>query len=102
MPKLPFIVTHEGVSVQCDLMVNKAMTVRHIEVRPAADQSHLPVYRQICERVEDLNDLIAAEVPWEALASCRRSPGLNAAIIDAAATELDNLRGALAENGDAV
>jgi hypothetical protein len=118
MTRLPFIVTHCGISLRCNLMVDSKGQVKLIEV---ADLSRADVERMFPEGLPDLevidrcqvavravrdkvgtlNDLIHADMPFDALASCRRSPGLYGAILDPAWTELENLRTAQKGEDDA-
>lgn len=101
MTKLPFIVTHDGKSVQFFLHIDKAKRPRLIEMgaSPAGSISSYDFAVKLRERVILLNDLLHAEVPFAALASCRHSPGLNGAILDPAATALEQVSDALTAAG---
>lgn len=94
MTRIPFIVTHGGVSAKCALHIDRAFKVHlieFIELRRALDaDGHYA--RAMLEKIEFINDLIHADMPFEALMSCRRSPGLFGAILDPAATEFENLK----------
>lgn len=96
MTRLPFTVTHAGMSVLCFLHVTANSEAKLLEfgsLRSEANAAALAA--KVQEHIEFLNDLMAADMPFEALMTCRRSPGLFGAILDPAATELENLRGAL-------
>lgn len=97
MTRIPFIVTHAGVSARCGLHVDHKLNVLLIEFASMTteDQMQAPTARAMLEKIEFLNDMMHADVPFAALASCRRSPGLFGAILDPAADALENLRAAL-------
>jgi hypothetical protein len=103
MRHIPFTVTHDGRSATCALHVNAKGKVALIEFRTVRNQGLEPLgfAAALREKIELLNDLIAAEMPFDALATCRRSPGLFGAIIDPATSELENFRAGLLGGGDA-
>lgn len=97
MTRIPFIVTHGGISARCALHVDRKLKVHLIEfvsLQTGAD-NQAPHARALLEKIEFINDLMHADMPFEALISCRRSPGLFGAILDPAATEFENIQRAL-------
>lgn len=118
MTRLPFIVTWCEMSLRCHLVVDRQMQVKLIEladVSPADIERMFPdglpnldvidrcqtVVRAVRDKIGTLNDLMHAEMPFDALASCRRSPGLFGAVLDPAATEMENFRTSLEGSTDA-
>lgn len=97
MTRAPFVVTHDGWSVLCHLVVDDKAQVKHIEAVRALAQGDGPrlLLERVRQRAEMLNDLMQAEVPFALLASCRRSPGIFGAIIDPAASIYEDLHGAI-------
>lgn len=97
MTRIPFIVTHGGISARCALHVDRHLRVHLIEfVSMHTDMENQgPHARAVLEKIEFINDLMHADMPFEALISCRRSPGLFGAILDPAATEFENIKTAL-------
>lgn len=97
MTRIPFIVTHGGISARCALHVDRKLTVHLIEFVSMQTEAERqgPHARAMLEKIEFINDMIHAEMPFEALMSCRRSPGLFGAILDPAASEFENLKTAV-------
>lgn len=104
MTRLPFIATHDGVSIRCEATLNaKAEVVNLAALLLASDTlisaDIIGVVGKIQERTQALNDLIHAGVPFEALATCRNSPGINGAIIEGVCVALDGVCASLASRG---
>jgi hypothetical protein len=101
MTRIPFIVTHGGVSAKCALHVDRKLKVHLIEFVELVTGSlrDMAFARQLLEKIEFINDLMHAEMPFEALISCRRSPGMFGAILEPAAVEFENIREAIKEAG---
>lgn len=97
MTRIPFIVTHGGISARCALHVDRKLKVHLIEfVSMQTDgETQGPHARAMLEKIEFINDLMHAEMPFEALMTCRRQPGLVGAILDPAACEFENIKTAL-------
>jgi hypothetical protein len=102
MRQIPFTVTHDGRSATCALHINAKGKVVLIEFRTVRNQGLEPIgfAAALREKIELLNDLMAADMPFDALTTCRRSPGLLGAIIDPATSELENFRAGLVEGGN--
>lgn len=101
MTRLPFIITHDGWSVRAFLVIDAGEPTL-IEINKSQPTTApIVALLELQERLNLLNDLMHAGVPFDALATCRRSPGLNGAILDPAAAELENLCQALKGKPDA-
>lgn len=99
MSKAPFIVTHDGQSVLFFLHLSRHLDVRLIEMGEPRGDHNDALLGRMRERSELLNDLLHSGVPFDALATCRHSPGINGAILDPAAAALEALRTSAAGEG---
>lgn len=100
MTRAPFIVTHDGVSIRCELTVDDKAQVRNMGVLAGqmiasakpSDPHVMEVALRVSERMALLNDLLHAGVEFGLLATCRHAPGVNGSIIDPACWALEELQ----------
>lgn len=101
MTRIPFIVVHGGISANCALHMDRNFKVHLIEFRAMRTdlETQGPHARELLEKIEFINDLIHADMPFEALITCRRSPGAFGAILDPAACAFESIKTALPVTG---
>lgn len=105
MPQLPFIATHDGVSIKCSMTVDKRLAVSKVEVLEGAPLTIDPrrrVWSMFTERAELLTDLLRAGMPFEMLATCRHATTATGGLVEGAFDAWNAVAESLQSPGQAV